>query len=195
MNSTLARFISFIFNPLLLLIFVPFFLLLKTGYTLTTAFLWTGYTFLFLLAMAAFIAYGVKKKIFTDMDVSKRSQRPLLFFVSIILGIIYFIGLIVLQGPQILYVLEVGVMLGTILVSIINIRLKASIHVATMAALIFALAIVYNGYYLLAIFLIPLVAWARLKIHRHTLPETVVGGLVGILLSLCIYALSRLVAH
>lgn len=191
MTSSLARFISFIFNPILLLVFVPFFMLYKVEGDWNAAIWWTGYSMLFLLALTLFLAIAVRKGIFTNMDVSKREQRPLLFMVCSILGIIYLIGLFQLNGPVILKEIMVGIMLGILIVSFINTRLKASIHVATVSALLFSLAVVYNGYYLLLLALIPLVAWSRLKIKRHTLPETVVGGLLGILLSLLIYVLGK----
>lgn len=191
MTSSLARFISFILNPLILLLTVPFFLLLRLGSDLNYALTWTAYTFFFLIALTLFIRECVKRGIFTNMDVSKREQRPLLFNVSILMTFIYLAGLYLFDGPQILVVITVGVMLGILLSSIINTRIKASMHVATISALIFTTAIVFSGYYLFLLFLIPLVAWARLKIKRHTLSETVVGGLLGVLLSLCIYALVR----
>jgi hypothetical protein len=191
MTSSLARFISFILNPLILLLTVPFVLLLRLGETLNYALTWTAYTFFFLIAMTLFIREGVKRGIFTNMDVSKREQRPLLFKVSFLLAVIYLAGLYFLNGPQVLFVITVGIIIGVILISIINMRLKASMHVASISALIFTAAIIFSGYYLFLLFLIPLVAWARLKIKRHTLPETVVGGLLGILLSLCIYLLIK----
>lgn len=191
MTVSLARFISFLFNPLNLLLIVPFFLLLRLGETINYALVWTLYTFLFLLAMAFFIRDRVKKGIFTNMDVSKREQRPLLFKAGFLFAILYLAGLYYLNGPDILIVITVGVIIGIIISSIINTRLKASMHVAAISALIFTTAIVFSGYYLLLLFLIPLVAWSRLKIKRHTLPETVVGGLLGVLLSLCIYALVK----
>lgn len=189
MTSSFARYISLIFNPLILLVAVPFILLLKLGYGLHYTLLWTGYTFFFLAALAIFILDGVRKGVFTNMDVSKREQRPLLFKVCGGLALLYLAGIYFFDGPQIIMVIGISILIGIVLTSIINTRLKASMHVATISALIFVASIILSGYYLLLLFLIPLVAWARLKIHRHTLPETVVGGLLGVLLSLCIYAL------
>lgn len=191
MTNSLARFISYLFNPILLLLFVPFFLLLRQDSNITHALYWTGYTLIFLLGITAFLAYGVRKKIFTDMDVSKRTQRPLLFLIAMVLGMIYLLGLFLLHGPQVLIIITIGIMLGIVVISIINLRIKASIHVASMSALIFALAVTYGKYYLLTLLMIPLIAWARVKIKRHTLPETIVGGILGILLSAGIYALTR----
>lgn len=191
MTRSLARFISFILNPIILLLTVPFFMLIRLGETSNYALTWTAYTFFFLLALTLIIRELVKRGIFVNMDVSKREQRPLLFNISTVLAILYLAGLYFLNGPQILMVITIGIMIGIGIISVINVRLKASMHVATISALIFAAAIVFSGYYLLLLFLIPLVAWARLKIKRHTLPETVVGGLLGVLLSLCVYALIR----
>jgi len=185
--SSFAQVISFLFNPVLLLVFVPLLLVYKTTNNVVLALAWTGYTMIFLLAMTFFIIYGVHKKIFTDMDVSKRTQRPLLFIVGFVIGLIYLWGLFFLNGPKILMAIIIGLIVSIILLSLINTRLKVSIHVATVSALIFSLAVTYQGFYYLTLLLIPTVAWARLKIKRHTLPETIVGACFGILLSLGMY--------
>ena len=195
MMKSLAQVISFLFNPILLLVFVPLLLVYRTTGSVVLAMVWTGYTMIFLLAMTFFIIYGVHKKIFTDMDVSNRKQRPLLFIVSFVIGLLYLGGLEFLHGPRILMAVIVGLIISVIFISLINTRLKMSIHVATVAALLVSLAIIYQGYYYLALLLIPIVAWARLKIHRHTLPETIVGGGFGILLSLGLYFIIGQVLH
>jgi len=195
MMKSLAQVISFLFNPILLLVFVPLLLVYRTTGSVVYAMAWTGYTMIFLLAMTFFIIYGVHKKIFTDMDVSNRKQRPLLFIISFIMGLIYLGGLAFLHGPKILMAVIVGLIISVILISLINTRLKMSIHVATVAALLVSLAIIYQGYYYIALLLIPIIGWARLKIHRHTLPETIVGGGFGILLSLGLYYLIGQVLH
>ncbi|MGH7202865.1 MAG: hypothetical protein ACREHC_00290 [Candidatus Levyibacteriota bacterium] len=185
----LAQIISFLFNPVMLLVFVPLLLVYKTSGNVVWALAWTGYTMIFLLAMTFFIIYGVHKKIFTDLDVSKRTQRPLLFGVSLVMALFYLGGLLFLNVPKILIVVSLGIIISVVLASFINTKLKMSIHVATVSALIFALAIIYQGYYFIALLLIPVVAWARVRIKRHTLPETIVGGIFGILLSCGMYIL------
>jgi membrane-associated phospholipid phosphatase len=191
MMTSLAQVISFLFNPILLLVFVPLLLVYKTTGNVVLSLAWTGYTMIFLLIMVFFIIYGVHKKIFTDMDVSKRTQRPLLFVVCLVIGLLYLWGLFFLNGPKILMIIVIGLMVSVLLASLINFRLKVSIHVATVTALLFTLAIVYQGYYYVTLLLIPLVAWSRLRIKRHTLPETIVGACFGVLLSLGLYLLVK----
>lgn len=187
MKTELAQMISFIFNPVLLLVFVPLLLVYRTTGDVILALAWTGYTMIFLIAMTFFIIYGVHKKIFSDMDVSTRTQRPLLFTASICMGLIYLFGLWFLNGPKILIFVTVGVMISMLIIALINTRLKVSIHVATVSALLFAFSIIYQGYYYLTLLLIPTVAWSRLRIKRHTLPETVAGAILGVILSYVMY--------
>jgi len=189
MRTALAQIISFLFNPVMLLVFVPLFLVYKTSGDVILSLAWTMYTMIFLIAMTFFVIYGVHKKIFTDLDVSKRTQRPLLFLVGIFMTLVYLGGLFFLNGPKILIFVTVGFIVGVLLLALMNTRLKVSFHVATVSALFFSLAIIYHGFYYLTLLLIPTVAWARLKIKRHTLPETIVGACFGILLSTGIYLL------
>jgi len=192
MRLSLARIISLIFNPIAIAFFAPFFLVYKTTHDISIATHWTMYTLVFLMALSFFAIIGVKKKIFTDLDVSKREQRPVMYLVSIICCAIYLASLFFLHGPYILYILTIGVIIGVSFLSIINRRIKASIHVAAITSLILPVAVSYGHYYLLLLFLIPLVIWARLKTKRHTLPEIVVGGTIGGILSLSIYLAAKI---
>ncbi len=188
MNFSLARFVSFIFNPLLILTVLPYFLVYKSTNNVNSALLWTVYTAVFLFAIAVFIFVGVRRKIFTDWDVSVRKQRPVLFSFFLILGVIYLLGLFLFQAPRILFIVTTSLLVGVLVVSAINIKIKASLHVATVAALILGIVLGLGGYYIFLLLVVPLVGWSRVKLKRHSVSETVVGGVVGSLLLLGIYA-------
>lgn len=187
MTNQSARIISFLFNPIFLLAALPFCLLYKVPTDLSLALFWTIYTFIFLFVVSIAMLIAVKKKVFTDLDVSKREQRPLLFGICFIILFLYISGIYILRGPTVLSVVALGSVFGLLLISIINMRVKASLHLATLSALVVPLAVFYRGWYLLLLGLIPLVGWARVKIKRHSVLETIVGGVVGSLLSLLIY--------
>lgn len=187
MNLPVARFISFILNPLMVIVLVPFFLIYKTTGDLFAALNWTLYTVIFLLIIAVFILYMVRRGTFTDYDVSKREQRPLLFLVSMLLSVIYLIGLFLFDAPSILFVVTFGIIIGIFLASIINNWIKASMHVATISSLIVALSVAYGGYFYLLLLFIPLVAYIRVRAKRHTIAETIAGGFFGSALSLLMY--------
>ncbi len=183
----LARVISFISNPIFIFIALPFFLVYKTTRDIAAAWIWTIYTLVFLFIFVSFVLIGVRGKFFSDIDVSNRQQRPILYFAGSVLLILYLIILNILHGPLILFITSFGIILGILIASVINMKIKASVHVAAISGLITSLSIVYQGYYLLLLLLIPLIAWSRVKIKRHTVPEVVIGGILGSLLSLIMY--------
>ena len=195
MKQLFARFISFIFNPLLVLILLPFFLVYKTTNNLNSAIFWTVYSLFFIFAIAIFILVGVRNKIFANWDVSVRSQRPLLFSAFLLFGIIYLLGLYILKAPFILFVVILSLISGVILVSTINIKIKVSIHVATISALILGVILGFGASFAFLLIIIPLVGWSRIRIDRHTLSEVIVGWITGSLLLLGTYGIFKFILN
>lgn len=191
----LARIISIISNPIFILIGLPYFLVIKNTENPLPAWNWTLYTWVFLFLFGLFVVIGVKKKIFSDFDVSRREQRPILYLFAIILSIIYYGGLNFWNGPEVLFICITGIILGTIIGGLVNIRVKASVHVAAASALITGLALVYRGYFFLLFLLIPVICWARVKTKRHSIEEAIAGGLIGGILSLVMYFISKPLLH
>lgn len=191
----LARAISFISNPIFIFMALPFFLVYKTTRDTVAAWIWTIYTLVFLTIFVLFVLVGVKKKFFSDIDVSNRKQRPILYFTGALLSMLYLFILFILQGPLILFITTFGIMLGILIASLINIKVKASVHVAAISGLITSLSIIYKGNYLLLLLLIPVIGWSRVKIKRHTVTEVFVGGILGSLLSLIMYYITKIFVY
>jgi hypothetical protein len=185
----LARIISFVFNPIFLLFPLPYLIVYKTTDDDGLALKWLLYSMVFFIVVGLFVLIGVSKKIFTDIDVSKREQRPLLFLFVSILSLFYLSGLLFLKGPPILFAGISGVMLSIILFVFINRHIKASLHVASVASVLITLAIMYEGFFWLLLGLVPLIAWARIKTKRHTPYEALAGGIAGTLLTLLMYTI------
>ncbi len=186
----LAKIISILANPVFILITLPYFLVYKETNSSIQALNWTLYTYCYLFIFCSFVLFGVKKKIFNDIDISNRKQRPLVYFIGALLSILYLISLYFLKGPSILSITTFGIILGIAISALINIKVKVSMHVASFAALTTALSIVYRGYFLYLLLLIPLISWARIRIKRHTSKEVIVGAILGILLSLTMYVIA-----
>lgn len=195
MKLPVAKFISIVLNPLIILFFVPFFIVYKSTNNTTTAFGWTLYTFLFLAAMGIFLAYGVWKGILTNFDASRREQRPLLYFFAVCLGIVYVAGLFIFFAPLILKAIAIGTLIGIIVASLVNTRIKASIHTATLSGLIMGLVLGYGGYFVLLFLLIPVMGRSRISLKKHTLREVIAGWILGSLISLSIYLFLILVLY
>ena len=186
MSLILARIISFLTNPIFIIVPIPFLLVHYATNNTVYAVKWTLFSMGFLLIVGLIMLYSVRNKIFTDLDVSKREQRPLLFFIVTLVAISYLFALYFFRGPSVLYIALLGILAGISLVVVVNTRIKASLHVATITATFLTLGIMYNLPPLLAI-AIPVIAWARVKTKRHTIEEAVIGGSVGAALILLMY--------
>ncbi len=187
----LARIISYLSNPLLILLPTPYLLVDKVSSDGIYAFKWTIFTYVFIGMIALFVTVEVLFGIFSDFDISQKEQRPIFFSFVGLITFFYLLALFFLSGPKILFVAVFAAMAGLIAISIVNKRIKASIHVATISAFIFLLGIFYGGLYLLGLLIVPLIAWSRIKTKKHTTIETAVGGTVGILVTIIVYIISK----
>jgi hypothetical protein len=130
---------------------------------------------------------GVRKGRFDDFDVSTRSQRsPLLILLIIIMLIAS--GAIYLPGLD--RVLFLNCLINTFLfliVYLINFRLKVSLHFTLN---IFFCSILDQIHPISAIALasiLPVVAFSRVLLKRHTVSEVAVGTAIGMLFESLIF--------
>lgn len=182
-----AQFISVLFHPAVISVATPFVLFFLIEHEITYSVFWFFYPLFFVILVILFTLYGMRRKMFSDFDVTKRAERKPLYLFVIILSVIYIVLLILFGGPKSFMVLGVGVLAGAILFEMINRKLKASVHVAAVSAFMCTIALLYGGFYLLLPFLIPVIAWSRIHMKRHTFSEALTGGVVGIFLTVIIY--------
>jgi len=186
-----ARTVSFFLGPVFTLFPALFILVAKFSQDYSHALKWTIFSYAFVLAVALFVVIGVVFGFFSNFDVSKRKQRPLLFSFSAFAMFCYSVSLFIFNGPKILFIALFAIVLGLIIIVILNKWIKASIHVATLTAVVLFIGIVYKGYFFLLLALIPLLAWSRVKVKEHTPMETVIGSILGIVITLIVYLVSK----
>ncbi len=182
-----AQFISLLFHPAVISIATPVILMFFIDREIPYPAFWVLYPLVFVGIVILFTYLGVKIKLFSDFDVTKRQERKPLYFFVIVVSILYIILLLAFNGPKSLMILGVGVLIGAIIFELVNKKLKASIHVAAVSAFLCVLALLYGGIFLFLPLLIPVIAWSRIHMKRHTFSEALVGGSVGVGLTLVIY--------
>lgn len=192
MKLSLAKIISAFFNPVVLISVAPFYMIYVTTKNIGLSLHWTLYTMCFVMAILAFIIIGVKKKIFSDLDISTREQRKLIYLVGLTLCVIYFFSIIVLTAPTILYIITLVSIVLAVVLGIINRYIKASLHLTIATALFSEMALNSGKYYYVLLLLIPLIGWARLKTKRHTLSEVKVGATLGVFVAISIYIAEKI---
>lgn len=116
----------------------------------------------------------------SNFDVSVRTQRGPLFGIALVLGLGLLAALLALGVPRRLLAVAVGALAVVALASLVNRRLKVSLHTsfAVFSGIALAAFDLRAGGALLAA--APLVAWSRVTLGRHTLPEVVAGVALGL---------------
>lgn len=187
MKHNIAKFVSYVTDPLFLATPIPFLLVLWASEDVFYSLKWSIFSMMFFAFIGVFVLYGVRRNIFSDIDVSKREQRPAFYLFSIYVCLLYLGSLLLLNGPPVLFLAGCGILLSIVAISIVNLKLKASVHVATVTALIFIVSILYGDIFLFFLLFVPLIIWSRIVTKRHSLQEALVGGSVGVLLTLIVY--------
>ncbi len=183
----LARIISMIASPLIITAPVSYALVFKTSNNAFYAIVWTAASLLFAATIGLFVLYGVKRGMFSDFDISIKEQRKPIFIFAAIVSILYFFIIFFLHGPKILMATLGALLLGVLIDSFVNRKIKASIHLAVYSAFAAVLGILYGGIFWFFVILIPLVAWSRIKLKRHSLTETIVGTILGLVIVIVLY--------
>ncbi|PIR80295.1 MAG: hypothetical protein COU25_00725 [Candidatus Levybacteria bacterium CG10_big_fil_rev_8_21_14_0_10_35_13] len=192
MNKTIAKVISTVLSPLVILALLPFLILYESSANLGTSLFWEAVSLVFLGIFSVFVMTGVYFGYFSDLDISKRKQRIALMSFGLMLTAIYLLILYLLNGPRILFIVTFGFMLGLWTAEIINQKFKLSIHVAAITGFASFLILAHGPQYLAVYFLVPLVAWARIKTKNHTLSQVIIGVSFALLLTLVIYIIFKM---
>jgi len=135
---------------------------------------------LLILPMALFMVWRYRSGSWSTIDASERKERPVMFVVGLLLLVAL---LLVLRGRTEMAYLTSSMIGGIALLSLsflLNLWIKASLHVA-FCGFCGAIALPFIAP-LGAIFLalVPVLAWARVRMRRHSFSEVIVGACAGL---------------
>jgi PAP2 superfamily len=149
-----------------------------------TALLYSALTLFFLsLGPMAYIVIGVRMGKISDVDVSRRSERagPFLFGIaSVCLGLL---ALSYTNGPKALETLLLISAISGVLMMLITLWWKISIHASSLAGVLTILTALYGVIILPLFTLLVMVSWSRVVLRRHTVPQVIAGSILSIVLT------------
>lgn len=186
----LARAISTILAPAT--ISVPMILLvaLYQARNVISALTYGTMTLLFLcIGPFAYVLLGVRLGKLSDVDVSRRSERlgPFIFgLLSICLG---WFALTLTHGPTPLITVLVLTAVSGLVMMIITLWWKISLHASSLAGAATMLTALYGAAMLPTFALLVMVSWSRVVLRRHTLGQVVAGSFLGIALAVVVLRL------
>jgi hypothetical protein len=131
------------------------------------------------------VFYFYRKKV-VDLDISKREMRTPFFVIAAAsystAAIIFFV-----TNTTILSLLAASYAFVTIILLMVNMFWKVSVHSAGVTGPIFALVFVFGFMALPLSLMIILVSWSRIKLKKHTFTQTFIGALIPIAVGLVLY--------
>ena len=160
-----------------------------SGATSLQATLWTlfacGTT---LLPMFAFIQFRVRRGRYTDLDVSRREDRHALYLMAGLILIALLAALAALPAPRIVWWSLVTALAALTVGAFVNLLVhKVSLHVLTDAACATFLAFLWPPAGAALLGLSVLVAWSRVYLGRHAVPDVLWGFGLGVLCAALVF--------
>lgn len=179
-SEHLAHYISQIGSP-------PVIALLGLIFTIVTiampgAWLWGAcYLLSAVILPLLYILWLVHKGQVTDLDLHLREQRSKPFLVTMLGESIALLIMLLGQAPKPIVLLTCAALIQTLLIFFITLRWKISVHTSTAAGITILIWSLSGHPPASLVISIPLIAWSRIKLRRHTLAQTIAGTLLGII--------------
>lgn len=194
MRRQIANLVSDILNPFLVSLIIIVLLSFESTPSPVDALKWA----LLLLAVSLAPVYSVivylgRTGRHGSRFVDIRERRTKVYLVAGICALAGCIILAYLGAPLILRAVIVAGLSATIMFMTINLRWKISLHAAFIAASVTLLVMVYGAIGAVTIVLLPLVAWARVKLGHHSLAQVTIGAFLAALIVVAVFHLSGLI--
>jgi len=131
------------------------------------------------LPVAALVVWQVARGKWTDLDVSVRRQRYLLYPIGLLCTIAMVVAFMWLQAPPLTLGAALALAFASAVDGVINFAYKVSAH-ATGAAACAALLWFVPGWGIPATIAALLVGWSRVALGRHTRGQVLLGWTIGV---------------
>jgi hypothetical protein len=177
-----AYWLSQITSPFVVGLAVLGYVALSTASTVTEGLEWLAVIGMGLLVPFGYIWWGVKSGKWTDLHVSRRSERlvPLLVGLMALGGMLA--GLLLLSASRPLVATLVAVIISFATATFITqvAKYKISLHIDSAAGAVTVCCLLVSPVFLALSPLVVLIAWARWKLEAHTPLQAVAGAALAV---------------
>jgi hypothetical protein len=187
----LARWISVLFDSSLLSL--PIFLAIGFVASRVAGLLWAILMLLIVTGIPlAYLLLGRKRGWVSDLELSRREERPRFILVSLGSDVLALAILWLGNGPHLLRLIVLTYFCLAIAMFTISSFWKISMHMAGVSGFASALVFVFGTPALWAFLSLPLVGWARLRRRKHTPAQLLAGALAGALVTVLVFGWLRM---
>lgn len=194
MKKFLAYIISYLFHPALFFLIMPFLVVYSQTGNIFSALKWQIFSasFVFLGTIITFME--ILRGSFSDFDITKREERPRLYRIALFLGLTFLLAALYFRGIYFsLSIASIGIAIGAVVFAVVNQYLKVSIHVSIACAFILTISILYGTKFFIATaWIVPVIVWSRVALKKHTLLESLIGGVLGVAITIGTFLIGKL---
>jgi len=126
-----------------------------------------------------YILYQVRRGKLTDVEIYQRRQRHIPNLIFLACGLISWILLLVFRAPIELVMVAAAGLLLLFILSAVNFLYKISAHMAAASIFAFIMWRIGGNALIPGFSIIPIMAWSRLTLRRHTRGQVVAGFVAG----------------
>lgn len=185
-----AEIISWLFFPPLVATVFFVFLIFWYSQDLTQGLQWLIYVAPFLIFIPLiFFALSYKLHWISDVDLTKRSERPAFLIVFTVSLAVASMIMYLLHAPEKFVIYIFSGLIMVILASIITFYWKISFHTMVITSVISAIVIIGGLRFWPFFLLIPIIAWARIVLKKHSLYQAIGGSLLSAAITWTVFAL------
>jgi membrane-associated phospholipid phosphatase len=134
---------------------------------------------------------GVRRRRWTDRHVRVRQQRPVPFLAAITSFLAGLALLVALGAPRQVVALVVAMLTCLAATMFVTVWWKLSLHTAAASGTVAILVLTFGPLLILALPVVALVAWSRIRLGDHTPAQTLVGAALGGLIATTVFILLR----
>jgi len=138
---------------------------------------------------AAFLVFAFKKHAIDDIELSKREQRPVFFFLLSALNFVAFGFAFLLKFPEEVIGYLYAISLLLLVYAVITLFWKISLHMLSVVVWTVVLGYIFGPWWFLAgVAAIP-VAWSRICLKLHTVAQIIVSFFLAVIVLIIAFAL------
>lgn len=182
-EARVARLVSRALNPLYLSGPVLILAALKGAGTWWAGLGWAFFTVVIAVGIPfAFLKWELRRGGISDWHISRREERlrPSLMLMSFAAAVFPLGALWAFEGPKTLQAMFVSGLVLVVATLAVTAFWKVSQHVMGITSMATIVTILLGPIAAPLFLIVPLVAWARVRVGAHTIAQTVVGGLLGL---------------
>ncbi len=187
-RKQIANLTSNILNPFLVGLVVILLLSFESTSSILDALKWSLIlTAVGILPVLLVIIYLVQTGGLDSIFTHAREERTKLYLLAGICIIVSGIILLQFGAPLMLVAAFITALIEILVFISINLWWKISVHTAFIAALVTILVILYGPIAAVSAVLLPLIAWARIKLRHHSLAQVTTGALLATLIVIMVF--------